>query len=308
MIKVESISKHYGCVRALDDVSFSIPAGQVVGFLGPNGAGKTTMMKILTCYLDPTSGVASVAGHNCATEPLAARENLGYLPENTPLYRDMVVVDYLGFVAEARGFSGSEKQSRIDKMIEVTGLKGREGYIISELSKGLCQRVGLAQAMLHDPKILILDEPTTGLDPNQIVEIRNLIKEIGQQRTVILSTHILSEVEATCDRVMIIDRGKICKDSLIADFRESAGHYRLGVIGKADEVHKAFDEKPWVKSVNVSEKMKPLEVDLHLKDPGEHGEEIFDTAVKAGLKLVELVKVSESLEDVFRRVTGANPD
>jgi len=217
MIEVEDLTKNYGLTRAVNKVSFSVKRGEVLGFLGPNGAGKSTTMKMLTCYLAPTAGRAMVAGHDVFSDSLEVRKRVGYLPEDTPIYRDMTVVEFLEFAAALRGMDRSKIAGRIKEIGLRCGLGDVAGKLVGELSKGFRQRVGLAQAMLHDPDIVILDEPTSGLDPNQIVEIRNLIREIGRNKTVILSTHILSEVQATCDRVLIIHRGEIVADGKTDD-------------------------------------------------------------------------------------------
>ncbi len=265
-VTVSNLTKIYGDQHALDGISFAARPGQILGFLGPNGAGKTTTMKILTCYLSQTSGTAEVCGHDVSTDSLAVRRQVGYLPEHNPLYKDMYVREYLSFAAKANRVEGA--RHRINDMIELTGL-GRESHKqIGALSKGYRQRVGLAQAMLHDPAVLILDEPTSGLDPNQLAEIRTLIKTLGQEKTVIFSTHIMQEVQALCDRVIIIDRGKLVADdpisrlqrrldggsSLLVTFDRAADlqqlaqikgitravanptapHYRLYLAGKAD--------------------------------------------------------------------------
>ncbi|MCC6837460.1 MAG: ATP-binding cassette domain-containing protein, partial [Bacteroidia bacterium] len=206
-IKVENITKQYGEQKALNNVSFEVNTGEIVGFLGPNGAGKSTMMKILTCFIPQTSGKASVCGFDVAEESLEVRKQVGYLPEHNPLYLDMYVKEYLEFIAGLHHIKNVKE--RIAEMIEITGLQVEQKKKIGALSKGYRQRVGLAQALIHDPKVLILDEPTTGLDPNQLAEIRNLIIEVGKQKTVMLSTHIMQEVEAMCDRVIIINRGEI---------------------------------------------------------------------------------------------------
>ncbi len=209
-IKVSNITKIYGEQKALNNVSFEIGTGEVVGFLGPNGAGKSTMMKILTCFIPQTEGTASVCGYDVAEDTIAVRNNVGYLPEHNPLYLDMYVKEYLQFVAGLHKLDN--KKQRVAEMIEKVGLGVEQNKVIGALSKGYRQRVGLAQAMIHDPKVLILDEPTTGLDPNQIVEIRNLISNIGKEKTVMMSTHIMQEVEAICDRVIIINKGEIAAD------------------------------------------------------------------------------------------------
>ena len=207
-IEVQQVSKNYGTQKALDGVSFTIKSGEIVGFLGPNGAGKSTMMKIISTFITQTEGVVMVNGHNVSNEPMLVKKSVGYLPEHNPLYLDMYVKEYLQFNASIHGV----RKSHIFEVIEQVGLTPEVHKKIGQLSKGYRQRVGLAVALLHDPEVLILDEPTTGLDPNQLVEIRNLIKEIGKTKTILFSTHIMQEVEAICDRVIIIDRGKMVTD------------------------------------------------------------------------------------------------
>ncbi len=217
-ITVNKVTKLYGAQKALDEVSFSIEPGQIVGLLGPNGAGKSTMMKILTCFIPPSSGAASVNGFDVMEEAMAVKKIVGYLPEHNPLYQEMYVKEYLEFIGGI--FHLKDLSWRIEEMIELTGLKDEQHKKIEALSKGYRQRVGLAQALIHDPEVLILDEPTSGLDPNQLVEIRNLIGEIGRTKTVMLSTHIMQEVEAVCRRVIIIHKGKIVADDLLDDLRK----------------------------------------------------------------------------------------
>jgi ABC-2 type transport system ATP-binding protein len=231
MIKVENLTKEYGANRAVDQVSFNVRKGEVLGFLGPNGAGKSTTMKILTCFLAPTSGSAQVAGFDVFDQSLEVRQHVGYLPEDTPLYKDMSVLEHLEFAANMHGMTGDRVHARIKEIGGRCGLSDVAGKLVGELSKGYRQRVGLAQAMLHDPDILILDEPTSGLDPNQIAEIRALIKEVGKEKTVILSTHILPEVQATCSRMLIISGGKLVADGTPDELRarEKATRYRLVV-------------------------------------------------------------------------------
>jgi len=219
MIQVENLTKNYGTNCAVDQVSFNVHKGEVLGFLGPNGAGKSTTMKILTCFLAPTQGSAKVAGFDVFDQSLEVRRRVGYLPEDTPLYRDMTVLEHLDFAASMHGMKGDRVQARIKEIGGRCGLVEVAGKLVGELSKGYRQRVGLAQAMLHDPDILILDEPTGGLDPNQIAEIRTLIKEVGKEKTVILSTHILPEVQATCSRMLIISGGKLVADGTPDELR-----------------------------------------------------------------------------------------
>ncbi len=223
-IVVNNLTKKFGSQRAVDNISFEVKTGEILGFLGPNGAGKTTTMKILTCYMAPSDGDAKINNLSILESQDEIKKKIGYLPENNPLYFDMPVLDYLKFVADLQGVQKDKIQDRIAEMVYVCGLNVEKHKKIGELSKGFRQRVGLAQAMIHDPEILILDEPTTGLDPNQIVEIRKLIKELGKQKTVILSTHILPEVEATCDRILIINNGKIVADGT-SDMLRQAGEW-----------------------------------------------------------------------------------
>jgi len=218
-IEVNNITKIYGAQRALDNVSFKVNTGEIVGFLGPNGAGKSTMMKILTGYIPQTEGNAKVCGMDIVSQSMEVRKQVGYLPESNPLYGDMYVKEYLNFVAGMQNVSGN-KTVLVNRMIEMTGLGIEQKKKIKTLSKGYKQRVGLAQALIHDPKVLILDEPTSGLDPNQLIDIRNLIKQIGKEKTVMLSTHIMQEVEAVCQRVIIINRGKIATDKNVANIQE----------------------------------------------------------------------------------------
>jgi ABC-2 type transport system ATP-binding protein len=212
MIELHNVTKSYSGKKAVDDISFSVERGEILGFLGPNAAGKTTTMRMITCYMPPTEGTISVEGLDTTEDSLAVRKKIGYLPEMAPIYADMNVLDYLHYVSELRRLDKAHKSKRIREMIAICGLEDVLGQDIGQLSKGFRQRVGLAQAMLHDPEILILDEPTAGLDPNQIVEIRTLIKRLGQEKTLILSTHILTEVQATCSRIIIINRGKLIAD------------------------------------------------------------------------------------------------
>jgi ABC-2 type transport system ATP-binding protein len=216
-VKVEKLTKIYGGQRAVDGISFEAREGEVLGFLGPNGAGKSTTMKILACFIPQFSGRASVAGFDTATHPMQVRQHLGYLPENNPLYLDMYVKEFLSFIAGINGLS--DKKNAVRSVIEATGLGPEQHKLVGALSKGYRQRVGIAQAIIHDPKVLILDEPTSGLDPNQLVEIRNLIRDLGKTKTVILSTHIMQEVEAVCDRIVIINSGSIVADDELAVLR-----------------------------------------------------------------------------------------
>lgn len=304
-IIVENLTKLYGEQKAVNDISFEIKTGEVVGFLGPNGAGKSTTMKIITCFMAPSSGDVKLDGHSIHTDPETIKKKIGYLPENNPLYQDMPIVDYLRFSAEVQGVDKKLIPGRIAEMIEKCGLDREKHKNINELSKGYRQRVGLAQAMIHDPEILILDEPTTGLDPNQIVEIRKLIKDIGKEKTVILSSHILSEVEATCDRILIINRGRIVADGSSDTLRSQAqGQELLKVSVEAEpaEVEKAILELGTVEKVTGAEGKEGW-FNVQSKPDMSSRKEIFDLCVKKKWYLMEMTGLETRLEDVFQKLT-----
>ncbi|CAM3393340.1 ATP-binding cassette domain-containing protein [Rhodothermus bifroesti] len=306
MIEVRELTKRYGSELAVDRISFSVRAGEVVGFLGPNGAGKTTTMKVITCYLPPTEGTVFVDGLDVRRDSLAIRRKIGYLPENTPLYPDMVTYDYLEFVAAMRGLEGAARRRRLAEVVEVCGLGEVLHKRIETLSKGYRQRVGLAQAMVHDPPILILDEPTSGLDPNQIVEIRTLIKTLGREKTVILSTHILPEVQASCDRVLIIHRGRIVADGTPDALQLAHGGQRLlfGVFAPEPEVRAALERIDGVRVEEVrSESDGSLLLRLGTEGQRDLRPELFQLAVDRGWKLTELHRERVDLEEVFRQLT-----
>jgi ABC-2 type transport system ATP-binding protein len=307
MITVESLCKYFGQVKAVNGVDFTVGDGEIVGFLGPNGAGKTTTMKVLTCYHAPTSGTAIVNGRDVTKDPVGARASTGYLPENNPLYHEMGVVDYLYFLASIHGLSPSKRRSRVDEIIEITSLQTMAHKDIGQLSRGYRQRVGLAQALIHDPPVLILDEPTSGLDPIQIQEIRNLIRKVGNEKTVIFSTHILPEAQSVSDRILIISDGKIVgegtPDELTALAAGEATTY-VGIIGDLKSAGDALtksvsgariDELP--SAHNISRFRITSAIDTSLN------ERIFDSVVASGLKLIELRQDRASLEDVFNRLT-----
>jgi ABC-2 type transport system ATP-binding protein len=309
MIEVEGLTKDYGTTLAVDAVTFQVRKGEVLGFLGPNGAGKSTTMKMLTCYLAPTAGRARVAGFDVFDQSLEVRRRIGYLPEDTPIYRDMTVLEYLRFAADLRQMSPSVSPARIKEIGGRCGLGDVAGKLVGELSKGFRQRVGLAQAMLHDPDILILDEPTSGLDPNQIVEIRSLIKEIGQEKTVILSTHILPEVQATCSRILIISGGKLVADGTPQDLRQRERGSRYRVIveknGAAPESIRdrlaALAGVARCETVAGEDNAVSLTIDAAAND--DLRKSIFRAAVDNQWTLLELARESASLEDVFRHLT-----
>jgi ABC-2 type transport system ATP-binding protein len=309
MIQVDSLTKDYGPVRAVDGATFTVRKGEVLGFLGPNGAGKSTTMKILTCFLAPTGGNAKVAGFDVFEQSLEVRKRIGYLPEDTPIYRDMTVLELLRFVADVRGMGGERRNARIKEIGGRCGLGDVAGKLIGELSKGYRQRVGLAQAMIHDPDILVLDEPTSGLDPNQIVEIRELIKEVGKEKTVILSTHILPEVEATCSRMIIISKGKVVADGTPEELRarERGGRYRVVVEANgvpADAIRTRIGSISGVsrcETVTGEDGAHAFAIDAATSD--DLRKILFRAAVDNKWTLLELVRESASLEDVFRHLT-----
>lgn len=303
-IKIEKLSKFYGVQKAVDDISFEVKTGEIVGFLGPNGAGKTTTMKMITRYLDMDGGEITVDGRSVTDHDV--RKSIGYLPENNPLYTDMPVIDYLAFCATLQGVPPSRLKSRIAEMIKVCGLNQEKHKKIGELSKGYRQRVGLAQAMIHDPAILILDEPTTGLDPNQIVEIRELIKNLGKEKTVILSTHILPEVEATCDRILIISKGKIVADSTPQLLRQQAQGRQVIQLAIQDgplaEIREALRRLTGVEAVEVLDS-SAQRFSLQAHTHAQVSRPVFKLCVDRGWVLTELIPNETKLEDIFRDLT-----
>ncbi len=299
-ISVQHVFKLYGEQKALDDVSFDVSAGQVVGFLGPNGAGKSTMMKIITSFIPQSSGSVTVCGYDVNEASIDVRRVVGYLPEHNPLYHEMYVREYLEFIAGLHRISGNRSR-RIDEMIEMTGLGAEQHKKIGALSKGYRQRVGLAQALIHDPKVLVLDEPTTGLDPNQLVEIRALIRSIGKEKTVLLSTHIMQEVEALCNRVIIINKGKIVANddtavlqqntgssgTVIAEFdKEVAKHQLLKIAGVNDV--QLVSGNTWTLTGKPGIDIRP---------------EVFKFAVEHGLTVLSMNKSANTLENIFQQLT-----
>ncbi len=305
-IVVEKITKTYGMQKAVDELSFKVKTGEVLGFLGPNGAGKTTTMKAITCFLNPNEGNILVGGMSVTENPEEVKKHIGYLPENNPLYQDMPVIDYLRFSAELQGVPKEKVRERIIEMVKICGLKAEKHKKIRELSKGFKQRVGLAQALIHDPEVLVLDEPTTGLDPNQIVEIRELIKKIGKEKTVILSSHILAEVEATCDRILIISKGKIVADGTPEELRKQAqGNEILKVQiknGERNEMYSALKSLPTIGLVDFIDGESDC-FEVQSKKDEISAKAIFDLCVKKGWYISQLNPVETKLEDVFREVT-----
>lgn len=303
-VKIQNLTKSYGYQKAVDDISFEVKTGEILGFLGPNGAGKTTTMKMITSYTEMDSGEILLGGRSIQQHDL--KQHIGYLPEHNPLYQEMPVIDYLEFCAALQQMPKARIEERAREMVRVCGLDAEKHKKIGELSKGYRQRVGLAQAMIHDPEILILDEPTTGLDPNQIVEIRELIRELGKAKTVILSTHILPEVEATCDRILIINQGRIVADGTAANLRRQAqGRQVLQVRiegGSVDEVHKQLAQLPTVAMVDILDaQQQRYEVQSRTEEPSNRA--IFELCVQQGWILTELIPSETKLEDIFRNLT-----
>ncbi|EIA10201.1 gliding motility-associated ABC transporter ATP-binding subunit GldA [Flavobacterium frigoris] len=295
-IEVKNISKSYGNQKALDDISFAVNKGEIVGFLGPNGAGKSTLMKILTTYIHPDEGSAMVNGHDIITEQKAVQLSIGYLPEHNPLYLDLYVREYLAFNADVYKVT----KSRIEEVIQLTGLSTESHKKIGQLSKGFRQRVGLANALLHNPDVLILDEPTTGLDPNQLIEIRNVIKNVGKDKTVFLSTHIMQEVEAICDRVIIINNGKIVADKKLDNLFSENKEQVLEV-----EFDYKIEEQAVAKIENLTSFKNTHDMiwELTFTTDKDMRPTVFDFATANGLKTLQLNQKNKNLEAVFREIT-----
>ncbi len=310
MIEVSHLSRQFGTFRAVDDVSFSIPTGQIVALLGPNGAGKTTTMRMICGFLGATSGSVKIDGKDITQDPVEAKSKIGYMPESAPLYSDMIVEDYLNYVAQMQNVDAAQK---VPALCQTCGLKEVMHKNISELSRGYRQRVGLAHALMNDPEILVLDEPTSGLDPNQIEDVRSLIKEIGKTRTVIISTHILGEVETLCPRVIIISKGKLVADSPTNELRERVGNslsinLTLGganftdaqkILSKIDGVVGAAK----IDGEKIKGERKLCSLRLSVKESAEVRKEIFDAAVKNSWTIYEMGVQKNSLEDVFHALT-----
>jgi ABC-2 type transport system ATP-binding protein len=316
MIQTSGLSKHFGAVRALDNINFEVKKGEVVGFLGPNGAGKSTTMRILTCFISPTSGSAKVHGHDVFDEPLAVRQKLGYLPQRAPLYTDMNVWEYLEFTSQIRGLDASRFKARLKKVVEVCGLAQSLGKDISTLSHGYRQRVGLGQALIHDPPILILDEPTSDLDPNEKAEVLRYIKEIGKDRTILLSTHNLAEVEEACARAIIVSKGRVVADGPLDQIRGTTGRVRYVVTideqraeagnkpPKAVQVQEALERLSGIKSVReLPTDESAHKFELAGAQDSDLRAEIFRLMVAKGWTLLELRRDAQSLDVVFRDLT-----
>jgi len=305
-IIVENLTKVYGSQKAVDNISFRVKTGEVMGFLGPNGAGKSTTMRMITTFLAPTEGNILVGNHSVHEHPEEVKRLVGYLPENNPLYMDMPIIDYLKFVAGIQGIEKSKVPGRIKDMIGICGIEDEKHKKIGELSKGYRQRVGLAQALIHDPAVLILDEPTSGLDPNQIVEIRELIRQIGREKTVILSTHILAEVEATCDRIMIINKGKIVADGTSRELRKhTRGSEMIRVRiedGEVNDIYSALKTISAIDVIDFIDRENHL-FEVQFQPEAQVKREIFKLCVDKNWVMTELTPIETKLEDVFRELT-----
>lgn len=327
MIKVKNLTKQYGNVTAIKDVTFSVPKGEILGFLGPNAAGKTTTMRILTCFMPATSGNATVAGYDVFKDSLEVRKRIGYLPENVPLYTEMKVSSYLKYVAKIKGIEKNQRQEKIDRVLETCTLSHMQNRIIGHLSKGYRQRVGLAQALIHNPEVLILDEPTAGLDPAQIIEIRHLIKELGKEHTVILSTHILPEASMTCERIIVIDQGRLTGSISLDNGRVTSVQMITGEktqIGDTKklcvkliaepEIEKVLKNIPNVLDVQMSSEFvedneledmeTPLEIYVDYPPDFDIRSEIASKIVESGGDLLEMRPVEITLEEAFLQLTS----
>ncbi len=300
-IQIQNLTKLYGDQKAVDQISFEVNRGEIVGFLGPNGAGKSTTMKVITCFLSPDEGSVLVNGLDVVNEESAIKKIIGYLPENNPLYTDMYVRESLQFVGKLYGLVGESLRTRIDEIIELTSLSKEQNKRIGQLSKGFRQRVGLAQALIHDPEVLVLDEPTTGLDPNQIAEVRQLIKDISTTKTVILSTHIMQEVKAICDRVVIIHEGKIVADSTVENLQQTV----LKKIKTRVQLSEPIDLKLFSSMKGVIE-VEKMEGNIYIISSNKDiRPEIAKLTAEAGKDLLELTRLEDSLEDIFMNLTGS---
>ena len=298
-IEVKNLLKVYGEQKAVNDISFKVSKGEIVGFLGPNGAGKSTTMKIITGYLEKTSGEAYVCGMNVADQPLETKKKIGYLPELNALYYDMYVREYLAFVAEVHKIEN--QKAKIESVIELTGLTVESKKKIGQLSKGYKQRVGLAAALIHDPEVLILDEPTSGLDPNQIIEIRDVIKKQGQDKTVLFSSHILQEVEAICDRVIIINKGELVADDKLSNLRQRSSSSNTVKVSFKESI-----DKTWLEELSAARSVNKIDANnwqLATDNPEQLRKQIFELSLLHNLNIVSLQSDSQSLEDVFRSLT-----
>jgi len=298
-ISATEVSKIYSGQKALDKVSFSVKPGEIVGFLGPNGAGKSTMMKIISCYIPQNSGSVKICGLDVLESELEIKQKIGYLPENNPLYPEMYVTEYLEFIGGL--YKIKDVQNRVEEVIEMVGLQKERHKKIAALSKGYRQRIGLAQSFIHNPEVLILDEPTTGLDPNQIVEIRNVIKQIGQNKTVLLSTHIMQEVEAICDRAVIINQGCIVADQSVESLKQTSGNEKSLKVSFVSEIDREALQK--VLNVKSLKEMNSGQFEIYSKDLLTTKNTIMKFALENGYEIKNITEGTDSLEKVFRTLT-----
>ncbi|MDB9822616.1 ABC transporter ATP-binding protein [Deltaproteobacteria bacterium] len=308
MIHIQGLTKYYNNLCAVDHIDLEIRKGEIMGLLGPNGAGKTTIMRMLTGFLTPTSGAIQVKEYDIDEHPLEIKKLMGYLPESAPLYHEMLTFDYLNYVADIRNLDKERKGYRINQLADLCAINDIMHKPIGELSKGYKQRVGLAHAMMNDPEILVLDEPTSGLDPNQIIEIRNIIRQIGKEKTVILSTHILSEAEAACDRVVIIDRGKIVADGDVDTLKQSAGEeYIINISLRNATFEEVKEELKFLDGITLTRPMdedkKVLRLRLICRSSKDIREELYLRIKQTGWILLELHQEAQTLERVFRKLT-----
>lgn len=303
-IEVKNLTKIYGEQKAIDNVTFTVNKGEIVGFLGPNGAGKSTTMKIITGYLQPDEGEAIVSGIAVNKQPLQAKATIGYLPEANPLYYDQYVREYLDFIADVHSVPAKTKKERIEGVIQTVGLSLESNKKIGQLSKGYKQRVGLAAALIHDPEVLILDEPTTGLDPNQIIEIREVIKNLGQNKTVLFSSHILQEVEAICDRVIIINRGKLVANDKLSNLRQQVTNNNLLRVTFKEPLEAAWLQR--LSNVQTANKISTYEWELVCTNAKDAQRQVMELALQENLNIISLQSGGQSLEDVFRSLTTTN--
>lgn len=311
MIHVENLTKYFRDLCAVDRINFDVPKGEILGLLGPNGAGKTTTLRMLTGFLQPTAGNIRVKDYTIEEQPIPIKRIMGYLPESAPLYHEMLVYDYLDYIADIREIDRASKFPRIRQLAELCGLNTVMHQPVSELSKGFKQRVGLAHAMMNDPEILVFDEPTSGLDPNQIVEIREIIKRIGKEKTIILSTHILSEAEATCDRIVIINKGKIVADGSTESLKQSVSAKTLVSISLRKTDFRAVKEKlstidGVVEVVKIAESEETLQVRLSIDTEKDLREKIYRQIKETDWILLEFRQETQTLEDIFRQLTKEN--
>ena len=310
MIEVEQLSKLYGTSPAIQDVSFTVADGEILGFLGPNGAGKTTTMRILTGYLPASNGTARVAGFDVHDDSMAVRQRIGYLPETPPLYPEMTVAGFLHFVARLKGVAAGDRAERVEIAMTRCNVLDKRQTLIRKLSKGFRQRVGIAQAIVHDPPVIILDEPTVGLDPRQIIDVRNLIKSLAGDHTIILSTHILPEVQMTCDRITIINQGQVVAtntpNELVSQLQGST-RYELDVSGAVSEVVPQLEQLAFVETVHISQNDNHTRLSVRFHPGAEGGPELAKILISEGLDLYEMRRSQASLEDVFLDLTTADP-